>query len=58
MRYEYAYYNNGCLKEKTASGRTLLAYAYDLDGNKTARRDITGKETALPHSTAMISTVT
>ena len=45
MRYEYSYYQNGLLREKKASGRTLLSYAYDLDGNKVSRRDITGKET-------------
>ena len=45
MQYRYTYYDNGRLKEKQASGRTLLAYAYDLSGNITSRRDLTGKET-------------
>ncbi len=33
------------LIEKQASGRTLLAYVYDLSGNVVSRRDLTGKET-------------
>ena len=45
MQYRYTYYDNGRLKEKQASGRTLLAYAYDLSGNVVSRRDLTGKET-------------
>jgi len=31
-------------------GRTLLSYAYDLDGNKISRRDVTGKETAYTYN--------
>ena len=34
MRYEYAYYANGSLKEKRASGRILLSYTYDADGRR------------------------
>ena len=45
MQYRYTYYDNGRLREKQASGRTLIAYAYDLSGNITSRRDLTGKET-------------
>ena len=45
MRYEYAYYANGSLKEKRASGRTLLSYTYDADGRRTSQCDLTGKIT-------------
>ena len=45
MRYEYRYLPGGKLKEKLASGRTLLSYAYDLDGRKIKRSDLSGKET-------------
>ena len=45
MRYEYAYYANGSLKEKRASGRTLLSYTYDADGRRTSQRDLTGRVT-------------
>lgn len=45
MRYEYAYYVNGSLKEKRASGRTLLSYTYDADGRRASQRDLTGKIT-------------
>ena len=45
MQYRYTYYDNGRLREKQASGRTLAAYAYDLSGNVVSRRDLTGKET-------------
>ncbi len=38
---------DGCgrLKAKSACGRTLLKYEYDLNGNKTAVTDVTGKTT-------------
>ncbi|MCM1161126.1 MAG: DUF6531 domain-containing protein, partial [Roseburia sp.] len=52
MRYEYNYYENGLLKEKKASGRTLLSYTYDLDGNKVGMRDLTGKETGYSYDAA------
>ena len=45
MRYEYAYYPGGLLKEKRASGRVLAAYEYDHAGRKTAQTDLTGKRT-------------
>ena len=45
MRYEYAYYANGSLKEKRASGRILLSYTYDADGRRTSQCDLTGKIT-------------
>ena len=43
MRYDYEYYPDGSLKAKKASGKTLLSYEYDLNGNKTAQTDFTGK---------------
>ena len=43
MRYDYTYYSNGLLKNKSASGRMLLQYEYDLNGNKTKQTDLTGK---------------
>ena len=45
MRYDYTYYLDGSLHEKKASGKTLLSFQYDLNGNRTLQRDITGKET-------------
>ncbi len=45
MRYDYRYLLGGKLKEKLASGRTLLSYAYDLDGRIVRRSDVSGKET-------------
>lgn len=45
MRYDYTYYPDGSLKEKKASGKTQLRLAYDLNGNKVSRQDITGKTT-------------
>ena len=45
MRYDYTYYDNGLLKEKRASGRTLLAYTYDTSGRRLTLNDITGKKT-------------
>ena len=31
------------MKEKTASGRRLLAFVYDKNGNLTAQEDVAGK---------------
>ena len=45
MRYGYEYDAMGRLERKTASGRTLLSYAYDLNGNLTRQEDVTGKVT-------------
>ncbi len=45
MRYDYAYYPDGSLHEKKASGKVLLSFQYDLNGNRTLQKDITGKET-------------
>jgi len=43
MRYSYAYDIMDRLIEKKASGRTLLAFQYDLNGNLTHQTDVTGK---------------
>lgn len=43
MRYDYAYYQGGLLKEKTAGGRVLVSYEYDSLGRKTAQTDLTGR---------------
>ncbi|MCC5463781.1 RHS repeat domain-containing protein [Pelosinus baikalensis] len=45
MRYGYRYYADGRLQEKAASGRRLLSYEYDLNGNKIRQTDVTGKTT-------------
>ena len=45
MHYSYSYYNSGKLKEKSASGKRLLSYEYDLNGNKIKQTDVTGKTT-------------
>jgi len=45
MHYSYEYDAMGRITRKSASGRTLLAYGYDLNGNLTAQRDVTGKVT-------------
>lgn len=45
MRYGYRYYADGRLQEKAASGRRLLSYEYDLNGNKVRQTDVTGKTT-------------
>ena len=45
MHYRYTYDAMGRLTGKQASGRTLLALAYDLNGNLTRQEDLTGKVT-------------
>ena len=45
MRYSYEYDAMGRLTKKAASGRTLLSFAYDLNGNLTRQEDVTGKVT-------------
>ena len=45
MYYSYSYYSSGKLKEKSASGKRLLSYEYDLNGNKIKQTDVTGKTT-------------
>ena len=43
MRYSYEYDAMGRLTRKSASGRTLLAMSYDLNGNLASKKDISGK---------------
>ncbi len=43
MRYSYEYDVMGRLTRKSASGRTLLAMAYDLNGNLISQEDVSGK---------------
>ena len=43
MRYDYAYYQGGLLKEKKASGKVLISYEYDSLGKKISQTDLTGK---------------
>ena len=45
MRYSYTYDAMNRLREKCASGRRLLAFVYDKNGNLTAQEDVTGKVT-------------
>ena len=45
MRYSYEYDAMGRLTKKSASGRTLLFFAYDLNGNLIRQEDVTGKVT-------------
>ncbi len=45
MHYSYEYDVMGRITRKSASGRTLLAYGYDLNGNLTTQCDVTGKVT-------------
>ena len=42
MRYDYRYDKKNQLLAKTAGGRTLVSYAYDADGSRTACTDVTG----------------
>ena len=42
MRYDYRYDRKNQLLAKTAGGRTLVSYAYDAEGNRTASMDVTG----------------
>ncbi len=43
MRYNYVYDIMGRLSQKNASGKTLLSNEYDLNGNRIAMTDLTGK---------------
>ena len=45
MRYSYTYDIMGRLREKRASGRKLLSFVYDRNGNLTGQEDVTGKVT-------------
>ena len=46
MRYSYSYDSMDRLIRKSASGRTLLAMAYDGNGNRIRQTDVAGKVTA------------
>ena len=50
MRYAYEYDAMDRLARKSASGRTLLALAYDKNGNKIKQADVTGKVTEYAYS--------
>ena len=50
MRYAYEYDTMDRLARKSASGRTLLALAYDKNGNKIKQADVTGKVTEYAYS--------
>ena len=50
MRYAYEYDEMGRMIRKSASGRTLLALAYDKNGNKIRQADVTGKVTQYAYS--------
>lgn len=50
MRYAYEYDVMGRLARKSASGRTLLAMAYDKNGNKIRQTDVAGKTTEFTYS--------
>ncbi|MCI8316894.1 MAG: hypothetical protein HFH74_18030 [Lachnospiraceae bacterium] len=45
MHYSYVYDTMGRLTEKKASGRRLLSFQYDLNGNLTNQTDVTGGRT-------------
>ena len=47
---KHRYYPGGLLREKKASGRTLMSYTYDLDGKKISQRDLTGKSTGYAYN--------
>ena len=50
MRYSYTYDVMDRLTRRSASGRTLLAMAYDKNGNKISQTDVTGKTTQFSYS--------
>ena len=50
MRYAYEYDAMDRMARKSASGRTLLALAYDKNGNKIKQADVTGKVTEYAYS--------
>ncbi|WP_250278723.1 EndoU domain-containing protein [[Clostridium] colinum] len=50
MQYNYTYDIMGRIENKTASGRTLISYEYDKNGNKIKELDITGKVTKFEYN--------
>ncbi len=52
MRYTYTYDTVGRPIEKKASGRTLLTFAYDRNGNLIHQTDVTGKRTEYRYNEA------
>lgn len=44
ITYCYEYTQNGLLKRKASSGKTLLQYSYDKNRNVTSMLDVTGKQ--------------
>ena len=50
MRYAYEYDALDRMIRKSASGRTLLALAYDGNGNKIRQTDVAGKVTEFVYS--------
>ena len=50
MKYNYTYDIMGRIESKKASGRTLIAYKYDRNGNKIKEVDITGKITEFEYN--------
>lgn len=50
MRYAYEYDARDRMIRKSASGRTLLALAYDGNGNKVRQTDVAGKMTEFTYS--------
>ena len=50
MRYAYEYDTLDRMIRKSASGRTLLALAYDGNGNKVSQTDVAGKVTEFVYS--------
>ena len=45
VTYQYDYTANGQLRSKSSSGKSLLEYAYDRNGNITELKDLTGAVT-------------
>ncbi|WP_243143427.1 RHS repeat domain-containing protein [Clostridium estertheticum] len=52
MLYEYSFNDEGMLESKSASGKTLLNYAYDKNNNIKTIKDITGKSSIYNYDAA------
>ena len=50
MQYNYTYDIMGRIASKKASGRTLISYEYDRNGNKIKEIDVTGKITQFEYN--------